>query len=162
MFSLILALTHWGRVTHLCGGNLTIIGSDNGLSPGRRQALIWTNAGILLIEPIGTNFNEIFIEIHVISFKKIYSKMSFGKWRPFCLGLNVLSCWEKSIWFRKHETSLRWCGDTVMLATWSKHDDVIKWKHFPRNWSFVREIRWISRTKASDAELWCFLWFAPE
>ena len=20
------------------------------------------------------------------------------------------------------------------------HDDVIKWKHFPRNWSFVREI----------------------
>ena len=21
--------------------------------------------------------------------------------------------------------------------------------------------RWISRTKASDAELWCFLWFAP-
>ena len=22
--------------------------------------------------------------------------------------------------------------------------------------------RWISRTKASDAELWCFLWFTPE
>ena len=43
-----------------------------------------------------------------------------------------------------------------------KHDDVIKWKHFPRNWPFVREIftgsRWIHRTKASDAELWCFLW----
>ena len=45
------------------------------------------------------------------------------------------------------------------------HDDVIKWKHFPRNWSFVRGIhrsRWIPRTKASDAELWCFLWFTPE
>ena len=40
-------LTHWGRVTHICVGNLTIIGSDNGLSPGRRQAIIWTKAGIL-------------------------------------------------------------------------------------------------------------------
>ena len=43
------------------------------------------------------------------------------------------------------------------------HDDVIKWKHFPRNWPFVREIhrsRWIPHTKASDAELWCFLWSA--
>ena len=44
------------------------------------------------------------------------------------------------------------------------HDDVIKWKHFPRNWPFVRGIhrsRWIPHTKASDAELWCLLWFAP-
>ena len=40
---------------------LIIIGSDNGLSPGRRQAIIWTNAGILLIGPLGTNFIEILI-----------------------------------------------------------------------------------------------------
>ena len=33
-------LTHWGWVTHICVGKLTIIGSDNGLSPGRRQAII--------------------------------------------------------------------------------------------------------------------------
>ena len=51
-------LTHWGRVTYICVSKLTIIGSDNGLSPGRRQAIIWTNAGILLIRPLGTNFNE--------------------------------------------------------------------------------------------------------
>ena len=38
---------------------LTIIGSDNGLSPDRRQAIIWTNAGVLLIGPLGTFFNEI-------------------------------------------------------------------------------------------------------
>ena len=38
-------LTHWGRVAHICVSKLTIIGSDNGLSPGRRQAIIWTNAG---------------------------------------------------------------------------------------------------------------------
>ena len=42
-------LTHWGRVTHICVSKLSIIGSDNGLSPDRRQAIIWTNAGILLI-----------------------------------------------------------------------------------------------------------------
>ena len=45
------------------------------------------------------------------------------------------------------------------------HDDVIKWKHFPRNWPFVWWIhrsRWIPHTKASDAELWCFLWSASE
>ena len=44
--------THWGRVTHICVGKLTIIGSDNGLSPVRRQAIIWTNAGILFIRPL--------------------------------------------------------------------------------------------------------------
>ena len=56
-------LTHWGRVTHICVSKLTIIGSDNGLSPDRRQAIIWTNAGLsLLIGPLGTNFSEILIE----------------------------------------------------------------------------------------------------
>ena len=55
-------LTHWGWVTHICVGNLTIIGSDNGLSPGRYQAIFWNNAGILLIGPLGTNFSEILIE----------------------------------------------------------------------------------------------------
>ena len=84
------ALTHWGRVTHICVGNLTIIGSDNGLSPGRRQAITWTNVGILLIGPLGTNLSEILIETHTVSFKKIHLKMSSGKWRPFCLCLNVL------------------------------------------------------------------------
>ena len=83
-------LTHWGRVTHICVSKLTIIGSDNGLSPDRRQAIIWTNYGILLIGPLGTNFSEISIGIQTFSFKKIYLKMSSGKWRPSCLGLNVL------------------------------------------------------------------------
>ena len=83
-------LTHWGRETHICVSKLTIIASDNGLSPGRLQDVIWTNAGILLIGPLGTNFNEILIEIHTFSFKKMHLKMSFAKWRPFCLGPNVL------------------------------------------------------------------------
>ena len=76
-------LTHWGRVTYKCVSKLTIIGSNNGLSPGRRQAIIWTNAGFLLIWPLGTNFSEISIEIQTFSFKKMHFKMSSGKWRPF-------------------------------------------------------------------------------
>ena len=83
-------LTHWGRVTHICVGKLTNIGSDNGLSPGRRQAIIWTNAGILSIGPLGTNLSEISIEIHTFSIKKMSLKMSSAKWRLFRLGLNVL------------------------------------------------------------------------
>ena len=84
-------LTHWGRVTHLCVSKLLSIGSDNGLLPGRRQAIIWIIAGILSIGPLGTNFNEILIAIHTFSFKKIYLQMLSGKWRPFCPGLNVLT-----------------------------------------------------------------------
>ena len=81
---------HWGRVTHICVGNLTNIDSDNGLSPGRRQAIIWTNAGLLLIGPLGTNFNEILIEILTFSFKEMRLKVSSAKWWPFCLGLSEL------------------------------------------------------------------------
>ena len=93
-----LQLTHWGRVTHIiCDIKLTIIGSDNGLSPGRRQAIIWTNAGLLLIGPLGTNFSEILIEILTFSFKKMHLKVSSAKRRPFCLGLNVLTIIQ---WFR--------------------------------------------------------------
>ena len=85
-------LTHWGRVTYICVGNLTIIGSDNGLSPGRRQAIIWTYDVILLIRSLGANFSEISCEMLTFSFKKMHLKLSSVKWRPFCLGLNVLRC----------------------------------------------------------------------
>ena len=83
-------LTHWGRVTHIFVIKLTIIGSDNGLLPDRHQAIIWTNAGLLLIGRWGTNFSEILIEILTFSFKKMRLKVSSAKRRPFCLSLNVL------------------------------------------------------------------------
>ena len=75
---------------HIYVSKLTNIGSDNGLSPGWWQVIIWTNAGILLIWTLGTNFSEILIEIQTLSLKKMHFKMSSVKWRPFCLGLNVL------------------------------------------------------------------------
>ena len=86
-----------GRVMHICVGELTIIGSDNGLSPGRRQAIIWTNAGILLIRTLATNFSEILGKIHSFSFKKIHLKMSSAKGRLFSLGLNELNDDENSL-----------------------------------------------------------------
>ena len=103
---------------------LNIIGSDNDLSPVCRQAIIWTNAGILLIGPLGTHFSEMLIEIYTFSFKKMQVKMLSVKRQPFCLGLNVLnrmnctichkaifhttffhylsSVPEKLLWFIKH------------------------------------------------------------
>ena len=62
-------LMDWGRVTHICVGHLTVIGSDNSLSPGRGHAIIWTDAGILLIGPSETD-----IKNHTFSFKKIIWK----------------------------------------------------------------------------------------
>ena len=99
-------LTYWGRLRHICVMKLTTIGSDNGLSPGRRQAIIWNNAGISLNGPLGTNFSEVLTEIYAFSFKKMHLKMSSGKWRPFCLGLNVLAHrpQEKSSCFSGHHS----------------------------------------------------------
>ena len=84
------ALTHWGRVTNICVSKQSIIAFDNGLSPGRRQAIIGSNDGILLIRTLGTKFSEILSKILTFSFKKMWLKVSSAKWRPFCLGLNVL------------------------------------------------------------------------
>ena len=84
-------LTHWGRVTHICVSNLIIFSSDDGLSAGRHLAIFWTNDGIFLIEPLGTNFNGFLIKILTFSFKKMHLKMSAAKLSPFCLGLYLLS-----------------------------------------------------------------------
>ena len=85
--------THWGIVTHRCVANLNIIGLDNGLSAGRRQAIIWTNAGILLIGPLRKQISELSIKLHTFSFKKIHVKMSSAKWQPFCPSfINQGSC----------------------------------------------------------------------
>ena len=73
------ALTHWAKWRLYASINLTITGSDNGLSPGRRQVIIWINARTLLIGRLETNLNEISIEIYIFSFKKMHLKMSSGK-----------------------------------------------------------------------------------
>ena len=88
------ALTHSSWVMHICIGNVTIIGSDNDLSPGQRQAIIWTNTGILLIKPLGTKFSENLIKIHIFSFKKLHLQMSSVKLHPSYLCLK--EAWTKN------------------------------------------------------------------
>ena len=127
-------LTHRGWATHICISNLTIIGSDNGLSPGQCQAIFWTNAGILLIWPLGTNFGEMIIEIHAFSFKKMYLTMSSVKRWPFCPSLNQLNqCifnWNASL----PETVLTkiyhtiWCHWQQWIKIWIKCIQV-EYKH---------------------------------
>ena len=88
------AVNHGGRIMHICASKLPFTGPDNGLSPSRRQTIIWTNAGILLIRPSATNFCEISIKI-----KKSFihdNALLSAKWRLFCVGLNV---WMISITF---------------------------------------------------------------
>ena len=119
------ALTHWGWVTHICVVKLTTIGSDNGLAPGRPQAIIWTNAGILLIGPLETNFSEILFGIHTSSFKKMHLKMSSAKWRAFYLGLNVLNNHELHLipWIIVQAASFYKLYASVKIAI-----------YFKRNW----------------------------
>ena len=66
--------------------NWVNIGSDNGLSPERRPAIIWTNADVFLhYTPKGTYFNEVLFKIQIFSFKKMHLNMS-TKWWQFCPG----------------------------------------------------------------------------
>ena len=66
--------------------NRVNIGSDNGLSLIRRQAIVETNPGLLSIGLLGTNFSEIVIKIQNVSFTKRHLKVASAKWQPFCPG----------------------------------------------------------------------------
>ena len=107
--------TYWGRRTHICLSKLTIIGSL-----GRRQAITWTNAGILLIGPLGTNFSEIIIRIQTFSFKKLRLKMASAKSRPFCLSLNLLNwCYCCTVFVMWNERAGQLAaGGTVSVWMW--------------------------------------------
>ena len=64
-----------------------------------------------------------------------------------------------------HQLNLWFCGAFFCRGYFCYHDGVIKWKYFLRYWPLCGEftgIRLIPKTKASDAELWCFLWSAPD
>ena len=74
---------------YICTSKLIIIDSDNGLSPGQCQAIIWTNKGILFNGPLETHLSEILSKIPTFFFKKINWKILSVKWRPFSLSLNV-------------------------------------------------------------------------
>ena len=131
--------THWGRVTHICVGKLTIIASDYGLSPVRHQAIIWTNAGILLIQTLGTNISEILSEIHKFAFKEMHLKMSSGKWWLFCLGLNMLTLNVRGPIYLGFTRSISWLL-MPWLHTSPGHQQPWYWPcRICRSWSYLRK-----------------------
>ena len=73
----------------ICVRKLSIIGSDNGLSPGRRQVIIWPNDGILSIGPLGTNFSKISIKILTFQFKKLHLKITTIVSWPQCVYIYI-------------------------------------------------------------------------
>ena len=108
-------LTNCGLMTHNYVSKLTIINLDNGLSSGRRQAIIWSNAGILLIRPIRINFNEIWIEIHTFHSRQFIWKCRLENGVHFVL-----------VWRKMYQTA--YCHTKNFFMT----DHVLSW--FEVNW----------------------------
>ena len=114
----IFSLNHWGRVTHICVSKLAIIGSDNGLSPGRRQAIIWINVKILLIRSLGTEFSEILIKIDTFSLKKRIWKCRLENGGHFVSASMCYSqcfkCYRRQTWLDGMTTHNRKICDTTL------------------------------------------------
>ena len=121
---------------------LANIGSDNGLSHGGRQAIFWSNAGILLIGPLRMNFSEILIKIYPFSFKKMHVKTSSGKLRSFGLGLNVLIHWRLKI-------------DIIRSANWTS---IVSCNGFFDVRSATIDVSWLSVDVLLIRPLCSFLW----
>ena len=146
-------LTIRGPVAHKCVSKLTIIGLDNGLSRDHCQAIIWNNTGICLIGSLGTNFSEIWSEIHAFSFTKMHLKMSPAKWRTFCHGRNVLDIIQingtKNIYFVYGIDSNSF-PINLLLTGLDKWCLPARQKHFPgQDWHrFCQSIYvWVVRTQ---------------
>ena len=164
-------LTHWGRVMLIYINKLTIIGSDNDLSPGRPQVVVWTNAGILSIRTLGKNFSETLGEIHTFSFTKMHLKISSVIWRQFCVGLNVLMHYGDWVVMRLYCTLLGW-SFLGKVGSLHPHFPVIislinVWPVFSANTASIihlegslREVNddgmdiWITETKGTWPVLW--------
>ena len=119
-------LTH----PHLCVSKLTVVEADDGLSLARHQAIIWISAEILLIGHLRTNFSEIWIEIFIFSFKKTHLKMSSGKSRPFCIGLNMLT--NVVVFLRYMIGQASQLIYRIKLGSWFVYP-----KSFYRVWTFI-------------------------
>ena len=130
-------LTHWGRVTHVCVSKIIIFGSDNGLSPGRRQAIILTNAAILLIGLLGTNLSEFFLS----KFKHFHSRKCIWKCRLrnfVCFFRNILCVMFFNV-YRADNISANGHHD------FTQFDGMLTWAPFT-----YRKVSNIRRTKSQN------------
>ena len=124
----------------------------------------YLNQGWLIIKTVLWHSSESITRVKRIHFWNQYQKFGRSQWVQVEIRK---SCWYCIIWIKVKpclQQINRWYflrhNVTITLRFKIIHDDVIKWKHFPRYWPFVRGIhwsRWIPRTKASDAELWALM-----
>ena len=129
MPSFVVSLSHWGRVMHICISKLTIISSDYGLSPGRRQAIIWTNAGILSICTLGTNSSEILSKV-CLGFNVLRLPTGLplahedhpwsARAPPHCAHSHPLGCWKPTYW-KQQRTFIRTCHHSLRAKLFSRH-----------------------------------------
>ena len=134
------------------------------------QAITWTDAYVLSIGPLRTNFSKIRITIQNFSFMKMHLKCRLRKFFRYVVQMGWFKVGSCTVSFAQNFFLSRWifhkfCTDSVkiqrLVYQWWRHQI----ESFSRHWPFVREFtghRWIPYTKVSDAELWCFLWFALE
>ena len=129
---LMVGSTHWGRVTHICVSKILTISSNNGLSPGRRQAIIWNDAGILGIGRLGINFSGILIEINILSCKKYYDDVKMGAIASQITSLTIVYSFVYSdADQRKHQSS------ASLAFVWGIHRGPV---NSPHKWSVTRQM----------------------
>ena len=156
------AILHWGRVTHMCVNDLTIICSDNGLSPDRCQVIIRTNAGILLIRNLEQTSLKSWVKLIYFHSRKSISKCRLDTgghlvWASMC---NPLSEGDKqhtdcAIWSCLVNTGPWMCSKRKLgftLALWElmlfKPDDLHYFLFFMKGDSHVSG-KWYSHSNYS-------------
>ena len=142
-------------MTYICVSGITIIGSDNGLSPGRRQAIIWSNAGILLIEALEkklqwNSYRNYSIFIQENALECVVCEMTTILSRPQCVKPNctVVSDFLSQMKLNSTRSMILLVQlriDTELGPNFNSsyglcftHDDVMTWRCFPHYWSFIR------------------------
>ena len=118
---------------HICISKLTSFASHNGLSPSWCQAIIWTNAGVLLIGSLGTNFSEILIEIHTRKCIWKYHlnwKMAVILSWPQCVKLHTLTVWAQLCAYHFYVGYWMLSGDGSAGLILGLHPANERWRHF--------------------------------
>ena len=94
--TVIILMSHSGRLTHICVSKLTLIGSDKAWHLVGTKPLSELMLGYCWLDPQEQNSAK-FNQNSYIIIKKIHLKMSSWYWWPFCLGLNVIFVFMTSL-----------------------------------------------------------------
>ena len=151
-------LTHWGWVTHICVSKLTFIGSDNGLSPGRRQAIIWTNATNIIKLNLRNKLQwnlkrNSYIFIQENAFENVVCEMAAILSRPQCVNKISLKWLHWNVFLKvplmmkQHQFSLqvmawRWLGNKSLPAIMLAQISMLCCLDGPQ-WSVNKVIQWL-------------------